>query len=155
MQLPVKRYEWALSRLKKAGLRPTHSRHLILQVLANHKIPVSLDVLGEELRGTCDLTTIYRTMLSLRRIGIVRQVNLITRPTFFVLAAPGEHCEYLVCNHCGTIIELPHIKSIFDLQKRIADRSGFHKLRHEAVFYGICSDCQPDQTGNGEKINFG
>jgi len=153
MRLPVERYDWALSRLKKAGLRPTRSRQLILRALANHKIPASLDVLGEELRGRCNLATIYRTMLSLRRIGIVRQVNLTTRATFFVLVAPGERCEYLVCNNCGTIIELPHIQSILDLRKRIAARSGFRALQHETVFYGICSDCQPGRTANGDKIN--
>jgi len=146
MQLSVKRYQWALSRLQKAGLRPTRSRQLILQKLVNHKTPASLNLLGEELRGKCNLATIYRTMRSLWRIGIVRQVNLTTRPIYFVLV--GERCEYLMCNHCGSIKKLPLIRSILYLKKRLALRYGFRVLRYEAVFYGLCPDCQSQEPLN-------
>jgi len=142
MQSPGKRYKWALACLKKNKARFTHPRQLILRALAARKLPVSLDVLGKELRDQCNLTTVYRTMHCLQEMGVVRQVRLTMHFTSFVLAAPGEHCDYLVCNQCGMVSDLPEAQPILELEKQIAVRSGFRALHHEAEFYGICPDCQ-------------
>ena len=142
MQSPAKRYKWALACLKKNKARFTHPRQLILRALAARKLPVSLDVLGKELRDQCNLVTVYRTMHCLQEMGVVRQVRLTARCTSFVLAAPGEHCDYLVCDQCGAVSDLPDAQPILELEKQIAARSGFRALHHEAEFYGICLDCQ-------------
>jgi len=142
MQSPAKRYNWALARLKKYKARFTYPRQLILLALAARKLPVSLDVLGMELRDKCNLATVYRTMHCLQAMGVVRQVRLTARCTSFVLAAPGEHCDFLVCDQCGAVSDLPEAQPILELEKQIAVRSGFRALHHEAEFYGICPDCQ-------------
>lgn len=144
MQTTAKRYRWALGRLKKSLLRLTRQRRLILRHLAGSNTPVPLDELSKDLGNKCDLATIYRTMRRLEHLGVVRQVNLATRFACFTLVAPGECCDYLVCNQCGSVSGLPDAQPVLELEKQIAARSGFHLTRREIEFYGLCPHCQPE-----------
>jgi Fe2+ or Zn2+ uptake regulation protein len=136
------RYDWAMMLLKRANVRLTLPRRRILQALVNRPLPVSLDVLGEELAAECDLATIYRTMRSFQKAGIVRQVHLVPERACYVLGAPGEPCGYLVCRKCGAVTSLPEAKSVMELGKKIAVEAGFRILQQEVEFFGICGKCQ-------------
>lgn len=144
MRSPAERYAWASACLEKSGTRFTRQRQLILSALAHRKSPVTLEALARELPGAGNLTTLYRAMHCFQKTGVVRQVHLAGRSACYVLIAPGEHCDFLVCNDCGSVNDLPELKPILELEKRIAARSGFRALQHEVEFYGICPDCQRD-----------
>ena len=150
MQTPARRYRWALGRLKKSLLRLTRPRRLILRRLAGYKTPVPLNVLSGDLGNECDLATIYRTMRRLEHLGVVRKVNLGTRFACFALVAPGECCDYLVCNRCGSVSGLPDAQPVLELEKQIAARSGFRLTRREIEFYGLCPGCQPEREATGK-----
>jgi len=141
-QTPAERYEWALAYLKKNNVFLTRQRRRILNVLAKRRVPVPMGTLAGELRNICDLATIYRAMRCFQKIGIVRQVNLLARSASFVLAAPHENCDYLICKYCGTINDLPGTQVVLKLEKQIVTRFGFQALQHRFEFYGICPDCQ-------------
>jgi Fe2+ or Zn2+ uptake regulation protein len=128
--------------LKSKKVTLSRPRRMILRALAAHEEPVSLDVLAGELKGACDLATIYRTMHAFQEAGIVREVKLMHHRASFVLVTHGEHCDYLVCDGCGSVSDLPTECPIVELEEQLAARSGFHQLWHEVVFHGICQQCR-------------
>lgn len=136
------RLDWAMILLQRANVRLTRPRRRILQALVKRPLPVSLDVLGEELRSECDLATIYRTMHSFREAGLVRQVHVAADRACFVLGSPGEPCGYLICRQCGAVSDLPGAQSMVELGRKMAVDAGFRILQHEVEFYGICAACQ-------------
>jgi Fe2+ or Zn2+ uptake regulation protein len=151
MAIPIpeteqRRFDWAMVLLRRAHVRLTRPRQRILQALVRRSLPVSLDVLGEELRSECDLATIYRTMRSFREAGVVRQVHVVPERACFVLGVPGETCGYLICRQCGAVSDLPEAQSMVELGKKMAVDQGFRILQHEVEFYGICAACQRESS---------
>ena len=57
-------------------MRLTPVREKILALLATQRVPVSLNALmqTEELRGVCDATTAYRTLMLLREVEVLRLI---------------------------------------------------------------------------------
>src|ERR1700744_5296969 len=105
MSSPTDRQEWALDCLRRQRVTVSRPRRIILKALARQVTPISLDVLARELAGACNLATLYRTMHSFEKAGIVREVNLNRTHASFVLNSPDRHFDYLVCNRCGSVCE--------------------------------------------------
>jgi Fe2+ or Zn2+ uptake regulation protein len=120
----------------------TRPRRAILLALAKREAPISLGVLADALSGAFDLATIYRAMHLFENAGVVRQMNLTRRHASFVLNTPGRNYDYLVCNDCGLVGDLPDARIILKLENEVANRSGFIALQLEIKFYGICPNCQ-------------
>jgi Fe2+ or Zn2+ uptake regulation protein len=139
---PIERHEWALKCLKDKKVRMTRPRRVILVALAKREAPVSLELLAYTLSGACNLATIYRTMNLFQKAGVVRQLNLTRRYASFVLNSPGRHYDYLMCNDCGAVSDLPDARIIIKLEKKLADHSGFIALQREIKFHGTCPKCQ-------------
>jgi Fe2+ or Zn2+ uptake regulation protein len=136
------RFEWAMTLLRKAKVRLTRPRRRILQALVNRPLPVSLDVLGEELGSECDLATIYRTMRRFHGLGIVRQMHLDPERACYFLGAPGECAGYLICRKCGGVKSLPEAEAMMALGRKVAVAAGFKIWQQEVEFYGVCAACQ-------------
>jgi Fe2+ or Zn2+ uptake regulation protein len=139
---PVQRQAWAIRHLQSKRVRLSRPRLVILWALAAQEEPVSLDVLSGELKEACNLTTLYRTMHAFQKAEVVRQVNLTRRYASFVLNTPGQHHEFLVCNGCGLVNDLPDAQPIVEFEKQLVARFGFTALHREVKFYGKCPNCQ-------------
>ena len=86
-----------------------------------------------------NITTIYRTLDLLDRIGLVRHTHLgHGAPTYS--AREHEHV-HLVCHQCGTITEVP-TELMDDLVAKVADRYGFALHVSHLALSGLCSNCQ-------------
>ncbi len=125
-------------------MRLTPVRAKILAFLATQRVPVSLNPLmqAEELRGVCDATTAYRTLMLLREVEVLRQVGLPDKVSFFVLNVPGENNHFLICRQCGAITELPAESHCEHMEHDVAATHGYAQLYHELQFFGICPACQ-------------
>lgn len=97
---------------------------------------------SEELRGSCDPVTIYRSLGLFKDIDLVRQVGLLKKHGHFVLNAPGAPCHYLICRHCETMIELACDDPVQDWAQRAASPHGFTGVYHELEVYGVCPRCR-------------
>ena len=130
-------------------MRLTPVRERILGLLAARGVPVSLEALtqAEGIRGTCDSATIYRTLMLLRELEVIRQVSLPNKISYFVLNAPGESSHLLICRCCGEITELPSLESVTQLERQVAANQGYVKLYHELEFFGVCPACQKHPPG--------
>ncbi|MBC7099649.1 transcriptional repressor [Candidatus Bipolaricaulota bacterium] len=128
-------------RLRGAGYRLTPARKAVLAVLCQADAPLSaLEVweLGRARHSGLGRATVYRTLLLLVRLGLVR-----------ALPAPGgvryrwleEAAHRLVCRGCGE--ELPLSFCPADtLAREISERYGYLVEGHLLEFYGLCPDCQ-------------
>jgi Fur family ferric uptake transcriptional regulator len=133
-----------LTSCRRVHMRLTPVREKILAFLATQRVPVSLHTLmqAEGLRGVCNATTAYRTLMLLREVEVLRQVGLPDKVSFFVLNVPGENNHFLICCQCGAITELPAESHCEHMEHDVAATHGYSQLYHELQFFGICPTCQ-------------
>ena len=92
--------------LHKRGLRMTPQRQLVLDAVRalDHATPEQICAQVQRTAPAVNITTIYRTLDLLDRIGLVRHTHLgHGAPTYS--AREHEHV-HLVCHQCGTITEV-------------------------------------------------
>ena len=130
--------------LKKAGLKITHPRVKILQILENcEKRHMSAeDVYKESLAANEDvgLATVYRVLTQFEAAGIVSRHHFEGGYSVFELES-GSHHDHLVCISCGKVVEF-HDEVIEQRQMELAERKGFELTDHSLNLYGKCEDCQ-------------
>jgi Fe2+ or Zn2+ uptake regulation protein len=112
--------------------------------LATQRVPVSLNTVAtaEAIRGRCNATTVYRTLMLFCEIEVLRQVGLPDKTSFFVLNVPGESHHFLICRMCGIITELPPGDHCASFAQDVTAAHGYVQLHHELQFFGICPVCQ-------------
>ncbi len=144
MKDSANRMAWALNECRRLQMRLTPVREKVLAFLATQRVPVSLETVvnAEEMRGVCDATTAYRTLMLLREMEVLRQVGLPDKVSFFVLNVPGENNHFLICRHCGAMTELPAESHCEHMEHEVAAAHGYTQLYHELQFFGICPGCQ-------------
>ena len=138
------RESWALQVCLEAKMRLTPVRKAILSFLAAQRLPVSLDAVAR-IGGICDscaATTVYRTLMVLKEIEVIRQVGLPNKISYFILNPPGERSYFLICRCCAAITELPASEAVTALERELAATKGYIRLYHELEFFGICPTCQ-------------
>ena len=90
-------------------------------------------------RRTSSLSTIYRNLEELERLGVVVHSHLGHGPATYHLAA-SAHCHF-VCEHCGKAVKAPD-----ELFANLADRAqkefGFTIDPHHFSIFGRCRNCQ-------------
>lgn len=99
--------------LRDRGLRATAPRLAVLRSLRAHKAPVSHGDLVEELGPEgWDRATIYRNLVDLTDVGLVRRTDMGDHTWRFELRVEGgEHDgglhPHFMCNQCGDVVCLP------------------------------------------------
>lgn len=130
-------------KLRKKSHKLTAPRQAILQILRGHPHPMSNKEIFTELKGDCDLATIYRSMHLLEKMKMVKRFDLGDGVARFELLGEGDdgHHHHLVCTRCSAVVE---IEDCFtkELEESIAARNGFKAITHKLEFFGICPQCQ-------------
>lgn len=133
--------EDAVERLRADGRRVTVPRRLLLRCLyqdASHRTAEDLAAQVHALAPDVHISTIYRNLDELERLGVVVHSHLGHGPAIYHLAAQAH--GHLVCDACGTFIEAP--AELFRAMTTSARaRYGFQvDPRHFAVL-GRCASC--------------
>lgn len=123
--------------LRKAGLKVTHPRLRILEILENaegqhlsaeniyrHLIESSEDI---------GLATVYRVLTQFEAAGLVTKHNFEGGQAVYELDR-GEHHDHMVCVDTGDVIEF-YSPEIERLQKEIAEQHGYIIEDHSLVLY--------------------
>ncbi len=123
--------------LRKAGLKVTHPRTRILELLesgqARHMsaedIYRYLVSQGEEI----GLATVYRVLTQFAAAGLVLKHNFEGGQAVYELDH-GQHHDHMVDLDSGKVIEFssPEIEA---LQKQVAEKHGFEIIEHSLVLY--------------------
>ena len=152
------RYTWAVEACRARKFRFTVALTEVLRCLAAERLPINWSDLARRpaVAELCDPTTVFRIISRLESMGIVRRVGLHSRHTHYVLAAPGDHCDYLICKACGKIQDLPVECPIHAVEEAIEAKAGYRTLFHELEVYGICPECQrPPAAGKSRAAGTG
>jgi Fe2+/Zn2+ uptake regulation proteins len=124
--------------LRSRGLRLTAQRQLILDAVLElgHATPEQVHAAVREVAAGVNITTIYRTLELLERLGLVTHTHLSHgSPTYH---AAGEHAHvHLVCRKCGTVDEVD--PALFrPVADRLAAERGFHVDIGHVSLFGVC-----------------
>ena len=130
--------------LKKAGLKVTHPRLIILGILQdpdNQHISVEdiykiLIEAGEDV----GLATVYRVLNQFDDAGVVERHHFEGGKSVFELNNKQHH-DHLVCLRCGKVVEFAD-NVIEQCQKDIAAKNMMKLTHHSLYLYGECQgDC--------------
>ena len=131
-----------LERVRASGGRITTARRAVLQALldAGAEHLTAEDVASRVHRTTPEVhpSTVYRTLESLERLGVLRQARLGAGPVSYHLAADEHH--HAVCTKCGRVIVLP-ASSVSSITRRLAKDHGFVAAPQHLTIAGLCADC--------------
>jgi len=133
--------EQVLELLRASGARITTSRRLLLRCHfdgAPHRSAEELAAEVQVLAPDVHISTIYRNLYELERLGVVVHAHLGHGPAIYHLAS--ETHGHLVCEVCGSMVEAP-VDFFEGLALAARDRYGFGiDPRHFAVL-GQCANC--------------
>jgi Fur family peroxide stress response transcriptional regulator len=129
------------SSCREAGLRITHQRLEVYRELAMAEDHPTAEVLYQRLRRnlpTISLDTVYRTLATFERQGLIGKVDTVESQARF--EARGARHHHLICRRC---------KEIMDFQWQQIDEvalpgeiSGWGSIdKRNVVVYGVCGSC--------------
>jgi len=133
--------------LAKASMRKTPVRRGVLQVLAKSADPMAVPAILEKLPEHTDAVTVYRTLNSFTRKGMVHRVRGEDRTWRYAIsgakqAVPHQH-PHFVCRDCGRVecIEQANISDRF--VRSIPVDTGYRVEYAEMLLHGLCARCAP------------
>jgi Fur family ferric uptake transcriptional regulator len=139
--------------LRRKGYRVTPQRGVILETIAHMGDHLSVQEVYSEARERLpglNIATIYRTLESLHRAGMVDLFDPGTGPTRFALRDPSTAHGHLVCTECEHVVDID-TDLINRLVEEVAAETGFFIDPHHLTLLGVCDACS--QAGRGKAKN--
>ncbi len=131
--------------------RQTRQRDAILKVLANNRIHPTADWIFEEVKQeipNISKGTVYRNLRNLCEEGAISVLDLPGTVSRFE-ARTDSHYHFR-CEKCGRVCDLD-VPVNEEINRRVAERTGFEVSHHQTEFRGICKDCRNDIKERKEK----
>ncbi|NJK28212.1 MAG: transcriptional repressor [Coleofasciculaceae cyanobacterium SM2_3_26] len=134
--------------LNERGWRLTPQRETILEVFKD--LPRGEHLSAEELherlekesQSKISLSTIYRTLKLMARMGILRELEFGEGRKNYELNQPYPyHHHHLICIKCNKTIEFKS-DSILKIGSKTAKKEGYHLLDCQLTIHAICPTCQ-------------
>ena len=138
----LKTVDDVLALVRERGGRVTSSRRLLLEVIFNepgHQSAEDLAGIVQEKAPDVHLSTIYRNLDELEKLGVIVHSHLGHGPATYHLAA-GAHCHF-VCESCGYAVTAPD-ELFQSLSESARSQYGFDIDPHHFSVLGRCRDCQ-------------
>ena len=141
--------------LRASGRRFTLQRSKILAALRHgggHRTAEQIHgrVRAEDRHAGIALSTVYRTLDTLKQMGLVSELDRGSGTATYEWTDRGHVHHHLVCRECGvaTEVELPALAAI---EAEIRERTGFEpEIRHLGIG-GLCRQCQEAAGSDGGK----
>ena len=125
------------SNLKQAGLKITHPRKRILEILESQRNKhLTADDIYRclvDAREEIGLATVYRVLNQFESAGLVEKHNFESGQAYYELDS-GVHHDHMVCVETGKVIEFIS-DEIEAAQKKIAEAHGYDIEDHSLVIY--------------------
>ncbi len=133
--------------LNERGWRLTPQRETILTIFQN--LPEGNHLSAEDLYNLLieegqpiSLSTIYRTLKLMARMGILRELELAEGHKHYEINQPSpHHHHHLICVRCNKTIEFKN-DSILKTGSKTAQKEGYHLLDCQLIIHAICPPCQ-------------
>ena len=146
--------------LRKAGLKVTNQRMMVLDMIASHPAE---HLTAEEIYDLAKvnspeigLATIYRTVQVLSDLHVINKVTFDDGFTRYELngeeSASGHRHHHASCTGCGKVYSLE--SDLLDsLEAEVMEKLGFLVTNHEVKLYGLCSECRTKNENKKEVMN--
>ncbi len=149
-------------RLRQCGYKCTPGREAILEILEcneGHLSPEEIFTLVSKEYPEIGLTTVYRTLEILVRLGIIVKLEIGDGKSRYELSenhGKKSHHHHLICDSCGKIVDYSdfideEVELITKIEKTLEKKRNFKIEHHIIQFHGLCGDCYVE-NGRGEKL---
>jgi len=126
------------------GYKLTPQRKIILEVLIrNRNNPLTPEQVYRQVKvfyPGIGLTTVYRMLELLRKIGVVNHIHFHDSCEHYEIN-DGQPHHYLICLNCGRV-ERTNLCFIDKMQEIIKKNTTFKITEHCLSFFGYCRFCQ-------------
>ena len=129
--------------LNAQGLRITNQRTLILDVIRRGQGHLDADEIYRQARekeSRLSLSTVYRTLQTLKKLGLIEELHFDEAHHHYEMKAPTEH-HHIACLGCGKVIEFNLSLSRY-IKRNIPEAKGFDITETEVRMSGYCADCR-------------
>jgi Fe2+ or Zn2+ uptake regulation protein len=133
--------ESVIALVRASGGRATSTRRLLLEVLFATDEHLSAEDLAAAVQAKAPdvhLSTIYRNLEELERLGVVVHTHLGHGPATYQLASLAH--AHLICEACGVQIEAPD-ELFRSLARQAKSDLGFTIDPHHFAVFGRCAAC--------------
>lgn len=129
--------------IKEKGMKATPARCAILNAFLEGGRPMNADAIAlKTASDDINLVTIYRTISTFEKAGIVKKVDFRKGSEYYELAHGSHHHHHLICKGCETVESFdfciaPEIsKKILKSSKKFTSVSD-----HAFELFGYCKKC--------------
>jgi Fe2+ or Zn2+ uptake regulation protein len=141
LDAPATTVDEALDRVRRNGGRVTSSRRFLLRALftaGGHRTAEELAAEVQDQAPDVHLSTIYRNLEELERLGVIVHAHLGHGPATYHLASAAH--GHFVCEVCGTMIEAPD-QLFGGLARTAKTEFSFTIDPHHFAVLGRCARC--------------
>jgi Fur family ferric uptake transcriptional regulator len=132
----------AITTLRVRGLRVSTARRLVIEALFAADGPVTAEAIAAGLDGrlpASDLGSVYRNLLTLEEVGLVRHFHVAHGPGLYALT--GRHqAGYVACERCGAHRALDR-GTVAHLAAVLRDACGYEPQLVHFPIIGRCPEC--------------
>jgi Fur family ferric uptake transcriptional regulator len=126
-------------RLREQGFRLTPQRRRILEAVDELGHATPDEVAAAVKQHGINLSTVYRNLEVLERLGLVKHAHLSDRAPTYHSVVGHEHF-HLVCRHCQRVISVD--PAVLDpLATALAQGHGFVVDVGHLTVFGTCAEC--------------
>jgi len=143
VQTPPLRFEGkdeVFAALRAEGFRVSTPCRRVVEALFAADDPASAQRIAAAAElPEADLSSVYRNLERLEKLGVVRHVHLGHGPSLYMLVGTGER-EFLLCERCGRArsldpAELDPVRD--EIERRFGHRARFSHF----PIVGLCAEC--------------
>lgn len=130
-----------LALVRAQGGRATPSRRILLEVLFEVEGHLTAEELAEAVQARAPdvhISTIYRNLEDLQRLGVIVHSHLGHGPATYQLASLAH--AHFICEECGTTLEAPD-ELFGGLARTVKAKLGFSIDPHHFAILGRCAAC--------------
>ncbi|MGH7807703.1 MAG: Fur family transcriptional regulator [Thermodesulfobacteriota bacterium] len=131
-----------ISRCKDLGIKVTPQRVAIYRELANTDQHPSAESIYQKIRNyypNISLTTIYRTLETFEKLGLISVVNILYNAARYDANLEPHH--HLVCIACKKVEDY-YDNSLMNLDIPKKNLANYKVLGYTVQLNGVCKDCR-------------
>jgi Fur family transcriptional regulator, peroxide stress response regulator len=140
------RFTEAVDTLRESGVRMTPQRHAILNFLMSSMNHPTADEIYKALETTfpnMSVATVYNNLRVFKDAGLVSELTYGDASSRFD-ANMTQH-YHIICRECGQITDFEY-PSLYDVEMRAANSTGYQVDSHRMEMYGICPGCAQEKN---------
>jgi Fur family transcriptional regulator, ferric uptake regulator len=148
--IPTSTFDHLLERVRTSVPRLTKGKRAVLTVLFHADRPMTAQEIFAALEqnttlvGTIDLATVYRNVEHFEKINIVSRSEHSQFGWRYTLTQK-HYAHVVACVQCGKEVPVGAC-AMAEVDRIIAERTGFTNIHHIVNFTGACPACQSPST---------